>query len=263
MIPIIRMLCILICVVFCLSDAMAAMLKIGVDSSNWYPYTFIEKGEARGRDVELAKRALTDLGHTFEFQSYPWKRCLAYLKKGHINAIVSGSYKQNRVEFTLYPPGAESDVVSKFRLSHVGYYFVSYSKSPFRYTGDLSNIDGPIAVPLGYSVGKDLEASGVAVRYFSNINLCFNYVLSLKKGAVVTTMENAPAIIKELKVESKIVIHTPPVKEKSYFMIFSRKNPGIPVQKLQDVWDKINERREDVRFYNELLKQYPAQTKYR
>ena len=98
----------------------------------------------------------------FEFQSIPWKRCLAQLKANAVDGAFAVSYKPDRRELGEYPGG---DNIDPSKRMHTDTYVVLRRKgSKVEWDGKrFSNLDGAVGFQLGYSVGDVLRAQNLEV----------------------------------------------------------------------------------------------------
>jgi hypothetical protein len=238
-------------------DSRAKYLVIGVDKGYWYPYTYLEGSSAKGIHIEYVKRACAFLGHTPKFYPLPWTKCLEYAEKGKINAIVSSSYNKSREKHLLFPDDAAHTDRSEYRLTSVGYYIISFKNSDYRFKGDIGSIPPPVFVPYGYSIGKDLENSGLQVTYPSDINECFKLLINGNKGHTITTYETARFMINTIKTGEDLYIQDTPLREKSYFIPFSKQSPGLNPEEIKELWGKIKGLHHKTDFQLQLLELYP------
>jgi len=188
----------------------AKTIKIGTDMSNWYPFTFKEKGNSVGMHVDIVTTALTNLGHQPVFTPMAWKECLAKTGIGAYDALVSGSYKEKRALSLIYPPDAATAQKSKWRIMQVEYVLVTPAAHSYEFKGDVKTLPTPVRAPLGYSIVDDLRAKGLKV-ITNNTRRNLKSIDRLKQGCVITPPENAIRLLKELELEDRLKIHAKPV----------------------------------------------------
>ena len=63
--------------------------------------------DGRGLNFDLLKLAAERAGVTFDFQSMPFKRCLAQLKANAVDGAFAVSFKSDRREIGEYPGGGK------------------------------------------------------------------------------------------------------------------------------------------------------------
>jgi len=230
-------------------------LRICTDANAWYPFTYEENGESRGLHVDIVKLACQEVGLVCEFHSLPWKRCLSFVKSGHMDALVSASYNRERAEYMSYPIGAGSDQKSTWRITQAEYVVVTLADSDYEFNGDLTSLPEPVIVPLGYSIINELEEAGIKfIEYSKNIAM-FNSLLREKKGSIVS-ITPIPEFVENVGMfKDKFKIHTKPITSKSYFIAVSKKSTLSNATKLA-LWKAVVAIRKDKQNFNLLLEQY-------
>ena len=248
---------VLLILIFGLSTGLAGAetIKIATDMSNWYPFTFKEKGNSAGIHVDIVTKALIKLAYQPVFTTLAWKECLKKTASGTFDALVSGSYKAKRAQSLVYPPDAATAVKSKWRIMQVEYVLVTPATQSYEYNGDMKTLPTPVRAPLGYSIVDDLRTKGLKV-ITNNTRRNLKSIDRLQQGCVVTPPENANRLIKELQLEDRLKIHAKPVKSKSYFMLFSKKAKNFSQPEIEKIWDEIAKLRDDEQFMKQLFEKY-------
>jgi polar amino acid transport system substrate-binding protein len=115
-----------------------------------------------GLNFELLKLVEQRLDVHFDFQSIPWKRCLAQLKANAVDGAFAVSYKPDRRELGEYPGGENIDASKRMHIDT--YVLLRRKGSKVEWDGKhFSNLDGAIGFQLGYSVGDVLRAQNLEV----------------------------------------------------------------------------------------------------
>lgn len=105
--------------------------KLGIDAA-YPPWTWAEKGEVKGFEIELFEYIGELKGFKIEFVDIPWSTIISALSKGKIDMLVGGlSFSCKRaqiIDFTLpyrktvYPPVVRSDsdlnIVTALSMGH-------------------------------------------------------------------------------------------------------------------------------------------------
>ena len=52
--------------------------------TEWFPYTYLEDGQAAGFEIDITRAVLKQMNIAATFQQYPWNRCLQLLKLGEV-----------------------------------------------------------------------------------------------------------------------------------------------------------------------------------
>ncbi|WP_338759092.1 transporter substrate-binding domain-containing protein [Massilia sp. METH4] len=118
--------------------------------------------DGRGLNFELLKLVGQRENIRFDFQSMPWKRCLAQLKANAVDGAFAVSFKSDRREIGEYPGGAAPDVSKRMHVDR--YVLLRRKGSNVDWDGKtLSNVDGAVGAQLGYSVTDVLRSLNVTV----------------------------------------------------------------------------------------------------
>src|SRR5690349_20823878 len=94
----------------------ATPISVCTDTNFWYPFTFVKDKQAAGLHIDIIHQALTNLGYKPSYKPRPWQQCLSETKAGHFDAIATVSYKPDRAAYIQFPPNADTDKKSLFRV---------------------------------------------------------------------------------------------------------------------------------------------------
>jgi len=195
-----------------------------------------------GLNFALLKMVEQRLDLRFDYQSIPWKRCLAELKANAVDGAFAVSYKPDRRELGEYPGGQQVDASKRM---HIDSYMVVRKKgSKVEWDGkSFHNLDGAIGFQLGYSVGDVLRAQNVEVDEGSQRadELARKVIAGRVAAAAIGGSDahglmNGPLApqLEELPI---------PIIEKPYFLILSHGMLAARPQLAERIWHAI----EDVR----------------
>lgn len=240
---------------FVLSTASYAQnpLKLCVADSTWFPFLIIKEEVISGIYIDILTKASETLGYQIQIDAVPWKRCLLLTKTGEYDGIAGVSFQQSRAEFLSYPKEMNSPEKSKFQLSQVDYVIVTHARTKFSFSGDVQQLPTPIRSPLGFSIGKELQALGLDVdnaALSDDANL--KKLLRDKNGSVILIREMAHLLANN---NPDLLIHPRPLKSKSYFLAFSKKTK-LPQDEKIKLWESISKVRGDKDFISKILEHY-------
>jgi len=228
-------------------------LKLCVADSTWFPFIIIKKEAISGVYIDILIKSSKPLGYTIKVDAIPWKRCLHLTKTGQYDGIAGVSYQQSRTEFLSYPKDINSSESSKFQLSQVDYVIVTHSSTKFSFNGNVQQLPSPIRSPLGFSIGKELEALGLEVDNAAlNDDANLKKLLRDKSGSVILIREMAHFLINN---NPDLLIHPHPLKSKSYFLAFSKRTELSKNEKIK-LWEGISKVRDDKAFIRKTLESY-------
>jgi polar amino acid transport system substrate-binding protein len=199
-----------------------------------------EKGG--GLNFELLKMVERRLDIHFNFQSIPWKRCLAQLKTNAVDGAFAVSYKADRRELGEYPGGQEVDT-SK-RMNTDTYVVLRRKGSKVEWDGQhFSHLDGAVGFQLGYSVGEVLRAQNLEVDEGSQRadELARKLIAGRLAAAAVGGSDAAGLMRGPLAPQlEQLPI---PIIEKPYFLILSHALVASRPQLAADIWNAVEQAR--------------------
>jgi polar amino acid transport system substrate-binding protein len=193
-----------------------------------------------GLNFELLNEAARRTGVDFDYQSMPWKRCLAQLKANQVGGAFAVSFSRERLGLGAYPGGQTPDVE---RRTHVDRYLLVRRKgSRVDWNGKtFQHLDGRVGFQLGYSVGDFLRAQGVLVDEGSQRSdellqkLVSGRIEAAALGGGDTLRLVRGPLAKELEVLPV------PLVEKPYFLMFSHAFVARQPQLAERIWNTIAE----------------------
>ena len=115
--------------------------------------------------LKLVEKELKSENVRFRYNRYPWKRCLANLKKNKVDAVLGASFKKSRIEIGHYPM-KDKDPDDTVGIASSSYSFYTLKSSKVGWDGKaFSNLKGgaKIGVSAGYSIADDLKKMKINV----------------------------------------------------------------------------------------------------
>lgn len=122
--------------------------KLIFGTCEYPPRGFMKNGQPTGADVEIVREACGRLGIEAEIRILPWKRALAYAKKGKADAIFSLQHNEERSEFLHFT--SEPVYIEK-------YVIIARKESGIQANGLDDLKDKVIGIVRGYSYGSDFD----------------------------------------------------------------------------------------------------------
>ena len=230
------------CILLVLSSAPAAArdtVTLCYEAQDVKPWR-TEKGG--GLNFALLKMVEQRLDVHFDFQSIPWKRCLAQLKANAVDGAFAVSYKADRRELGEYPGGQEVD--SSKRMHTDTYVVLRRKGSQVAWDGkQFSHLDGAIGFQLGYSVGDVLRAQNLEVDEGSQRadELARKLIAGRLAAAAVGGSDAAGLMRGPLGAQlEQLPI---PIIEKPYFLILSHALVASRPQLAARIWSEVEQAR--------------------
>lgn len=233
----------------------AKMLTLSVVERSWYPFSYVEGSTITGMHVDMVKKALDELGHTYEIKVLPSKRGVKYARTGEIDAVISIAYSPKMSEVFDFPQDAGRVPESKWRIMQVDHIILTHKDADYEYTGNIESLPGPVRIPIGETFAASLRDAGHVV-YETRTDLQ-NFMMFMRDGtgSVVTTSVVAERLFMNPDFTGEFNIQAVPLISQSYHLGFSKKTPLTHEEK-QKVWDTIARLRDDYVYMLQLFAQY-------
>jgi polar amino acid transport system substrate-binding protein len=193
-----------------------------------------------GLNFELLNEVGRRVGVQFDYQSMPWKRCLAQLKANQVGGAFAVSFSQERLALGAYPGGQQADPE---RRMHIDRYVLARRKgSRIDWDGKaFRNLDGRIGFQLGYSVGDFLRAQGVLVDEGSQRS--DELLQKLVSGRVEAAALGGGDAVRLVRgpLAAQIEVLPLPLLEKPYYLMLSHDFVARQPALAERIWKAIAE----------------------
>ena len=195
-----------------------------------------------GLNFELLRLVEQRLNIHFDFQSVPWKRCLAQLQANGYDGAFAVSFKEDRRALGVYPGGA---VVDSTKRMHVDRYMLLRRKgSQVEWDGKtMRNLQGPVGFQLGYSVGEVLRGLQVEVDEGSQrADELARKLIAGRLGAAAMGGSDTGAIMHG-PMAAQLEVLPLPLAEKPYFLVLSHAMAQRRPELVQGIWNAMEQAR--------------------
>lgn len=184
----------------------------------------------------MARRA----GIEFDYQSMPWKRCLAQIRANQIDGVFAVSFSQERLVLGAYPGGLRPDPARRMHVDR--YLLVRRKGSRVDWDGrHFRNLDGRVGFQLGYSVGDFLRGQGVLVDEGSQrSDELLQKLLSGRVQAAALGGGDALRLVRGPLAEQLEVLPVPLI-EKPYFLMLSHDFVARRPELAERLWKTVAE----------------------
>ncbi len=224
----------------------AHALTLCHDDGEQYPW-IIKNG--KGLNIIQLEMVAAGTGEKLELIGMPWKRCLDGVEKGGIAGAFAASYTDDRAKYAVYPM-AEGKLDRTRRLHTDGYTLLRLKGSSVGWDGNkFSNLTGPIGTQAAYSIASDLVRWGATVD--SNSDTPETLLRRFGAGqlqAIALLTGEAQFALRKPYLAGKVEIISPPLSEKSYFLIFGRDYYDKNRKIADDLWSMIAKVRESAEY---------------
>ncbi|MFH1033361.1 MAG: transporter substrate-binding domain-containing protein [Pseudomonadota bacterium] len=193
----------------------AANPRLRVVFTEWLPYTFQENGRAAGFEIDILQAVLKDMGLEAEFTSYPWKRCLAALRHGQADALVSLLKTPERQEYALYP----QEHISLSKTT----FFTAVDKQ-IAFDGSYGQLRGyTIGVIAGFSYGEAFDKAGyLRKEEVRDAEMLIRKVLSGRNDLAAENQAVVSGVALRMGVRDELRFLEPPIHTRKLYVGFAK-----------------------------------------
>ncbi len=167
-----------------------------------------------------------------------WSRGLELIKQGSADGIINASYNEERAKFAVYPMKDGRHNPAK-RLRGINYSLYKNKDSSIEWDGHkITKIDGNIGAVKSYAIVNDLQKLGIDVKEFQfELKIMKDVAIGKLKAAgmqdyVADDFINQRPFLKENISKFQI-----PLKQKDYYLIFSRKFYREHQETAENIWE--------------------------
>jgi polar amino acid transport system substrate-binding protein len=193
-----------------------------------------------GLNFELLNEVARRNNIQFDYQSMPWKRCLAQLKANQVDGAFAVSFSDDRLDLGAYPGGLKPDPERRLHVDR--YLLVRRKGSRVNWNGKaFQNLDGRVGFQLGYSVGDFLRRQGVLVDEGSQrSDELLQKLLSGRIEAAALGGGDAIRLVRG-KIAEQLEVLPAPLLEKPYYLLFSHDFVKRQPQLAERIWQTVPE----------------------
>jgi polar amino acid transport system substrate-binding protein len=197
-----------------------------------------------GLNFELLGEVARRLGIVFDYQSMPWKRCLAQVKADQVNGAFAVSFSRERLALGAYPGvrGLDGQADPTKRMHVDRYVLVRRKGSKVDWDGKrFANVDGRIGFQLGYSVGDFLRAQNVPVDEGSQ--KADELVQKMLAGRLVAAALGGGDAVRLMRTAygREIEVVPVPLVEKPYYLMLSHAFVAQHPDLAERIWKTVEE----------------------
>lgn len=186
---------------------------------NWLPIAYDEeKHKAVGLGLAIQREIFQRLDQKIEFvPDLPWKRQLAMLERGDIDAMAAIYHNEERA--------LTFDYTAPYHVTEIRIFKRADSSLEFTQLEDLIGYQG--LASLGASFGTEFDKFDQQYLKMNRINGTFKIMELLRRGRgdfVVLPESLAQYLITSISAENEIIPSGPSLATKPVYMVFSKKS---------------------------------------
>ena len=227
--------------------------KIIVAYTDWYPYTYQEKGKPSGFEIEIFTAVMKNMGIQVEFANYPWKRCLNNLKEGNADALVSLLKTDERERYAYFPDTPIS--ISKT-------VFITKADRNIKFRGSLEELkEFNIGVIMGFSYNEAFDKAVYLKKDNSlDTRILLTKLLNNRHDLAAENQTVATAYAIRMGIRDKIKFLEPPIHTEKLYVGFSKAKKTKAL--CGDFSNSLKEFKK-TRAYTQILEKYGVEMKAR
>jgi polar amino acid transport system substrate-binding protein len=193
----------------------------------------------------LLELARVKHGLRIEYVGLPWKRCLEQVQDGSMDGAAGASFLPERLAIGVYPTDADGKPDPSRRIAMNGYHLYVPKGSPLGWDGQhFSNLNGPIATIIGYSIVEQLKTAGVTVYETSGgadqTLALFRLVLGGHAAAAAMISAGGDMVLRNHpEIADQLVKYPVPLVQKPYYVIFSHQFYEPHRAAAEQIWDSL------------------------
>ena len=193
------------------------------------------------------RRVGEDLGLAVTVRVLPWRRCLAQVESGEIDAALNASFTEERTAYAAYPRLADGSPDASRALHSLTYALYRRRGDQLDWDGTaFANLSGPIGAQAGYSIVEVLRRAGAQVDDGSADHVAILRKLAFGRiqGAALLTDTADPALTSDSNLGERIERCARPLQEKPYYLLIGRRFVDAHAQLAERLWDGIRTQRD-------------------
>lgn len=224
--------------------ANAREIRLCYEESSLFPWI---TGDEKGLAFVQLSTVEKNLKIKFLYTRMPWKRCQQEVKFGKFDGLVSSSFSEPRLEWSVYPTNDKGELNREQRMHTDTYYIYVRRDSNIHFKdGKFVNLNkNPIGVQLGSSVKHDLSLKGYnSFAPHSNIE---DLIKDLDYGNIQTAImlgfETQRILASKPRYKKNITRLPEEFKIADQYLIFNKKFFENNKELCRSIWDMLPEAR--------------------
>ncbi|MBP9680257.1 MAG: transporter substrate-binding domain-containing protein [Bacteriovorax sp.] len=226
-------------------------IKLFFEDADYYPYSMKNK---TGLDLLLLDMVGKKIGVKFSYTPVPWERCLSTIQSGDVDGCFSASFKEKRMENGDYPMAlGKADETKRLHTTSYSIFVRAEDVAKYKIKGlDIEGLNKDkdvIATTMGYSITDDYKKAGYKVDDGgTRTDLNMNKLLKGRVSVFAAMTEEVDFYLERPEYKGKIIKLTPPVVDKAYYLMLSKKFTSAHADTAKKIWETILEVRESKKF---------------
>jgi ABC-type amino acid transport substrate-binding protein len=230
-------------------------LRLNCSDRYWYPFLYTQDDQVRGILYDIVKQAIASLKIEALVEPAPFRRAIARARSGKVDGLIAVEFQPDLSHVLDYPPAAEKDIESPWRIMQVDFVVVSVAEDEYEFEGDPRTLPPPVRVLQGTSIADELSKAGVDVQEVREEIQNFLKLSRDRKGVIVTTSMAAELMNRDPRFGGRIKIHATPVASRSYHLAFSKKS-RLSTEDKERIWKEVSRWRDDYAFMLQVFSRY-------
>ncbi|WP_417334581.1 hypothetical protein [Halarcobacter sp.] len=205
-------------------------------------------GKVKASNVQYLKKITkiaNSIGVSVKFQGVPWQRALLMLKVNKADGVINASYKENRALYAVYPKTSLGTLDNQRKLNEGKSYYIYKNKdSTISWDGKVfKNPDGPIGVETNFAVIEDLNKhKNIEIKQMESKVALLRELYSKKLSSYAAVGKDIDELLEKYPAfKKKIVKEKNPIRQKNYFLVFSKQFYNQNKEIAEKIWNGLKE----------------------
>lgn len=242
---------------FCIwtPSAGSEILKLNCSDGYWYPFLYTRNDQAGGILYDIVNKAIESLNMEPMIEPVPFRRAIVRARRGEVDGVITVGFHPDLDPILDYPPGAEKDPESPWRIMQVDHVVVSGAKDEYVFKGDLKTLPPPVRLLQHSPIIEDLHKKGIDAQEVQEDIQNFLKLMRDGHGVILTTSVFAEMMNRDQRFKGRIKIHGTPVASHSCYLAFAENSSLSPAARKR-IWKEIVRWRDDYIFMLQVFSQY-------
>ncbi|GGX63033.1 substrate-binding periplasmic protein [Saccharospirillum salsuginis] len=214
------------------------------------PFKMMRDGQVTGIDVQIIREVLARLGIEAEFRlSDSGSRMMREVRLGHVDVVMSLSFKPDRTEFLSYPEHSYKDVSWHFFIRHGDLGRIQYES-----LADLTR--WRVGAVQSWSYTPEFWDAPLNRKVVTDHQLLIDMLLTGRIDVAPMNTVEAFQLIQQRNLGQQLVYLNNPLISRPYFNVFVNQSNHPNLPRLRAEYDRVIAELEASGFIDDLYRQY-------
>jgi polar amino acid transport system substrate-binding protein len=221
----------------------AGAFSLCVEDADYPPLLLAKDLDGKaGLLPDMTRAAGAEHGQSMTLLRHPWKRCIAMLRKGEVDALAAAFWVPERDAWGAYPKqaGQPSAVDGDLRLWREEYRVFVPLQGKLRYDGaNFSGLSSGIGAPPGYLIWQQLKDAGVLSDAVLPPKIGLRLVAMNRLDGYVIERSIGQNLLRVLSLSDQVRLLPQTYFEDDSYLVFSHQFQQKNPQLTQAIWQSL------------------------